>query len=113
VDLPNTTNLAAGGGILATIAGSLYVLVNIVRGNRVTEASDDAQVNIIKVLQDERDSAVKRADEAVAQREAAMNQLTDMRLQIQALQTQVQHLSEQIEALTAAKIAAANSEAKQ
>lgn len=111
MDLPDASNLATGGGVAGGILGALYVLVKTVQGNRVTQASNDAQVNIIAVLQAERDAAVKRADEAVAQRDAAMAQLGDLKVQIVQLQGQVQHLSEQVANLTAEK--AAQAETKQ
>lgn len=103
MDLPDTQTLTTGGGIFGTIGGSLYLLYKLIQSNRVTNASDSAQINIIAVLQAERDAAMKRADEAIAQRDAAMAQLGDLKVKIVQLQGQVQHLSEQVAALTGAK----------
>lgn len=103
MDLPDAPNLTTSGGILGVLAGAAYVLVRFVQSNRVTNANDNAQINIIAVLQAERDAAVKRADEAVAQRDAAMAQLGDFKTQIAKLEMQVEHLSEQIASLTGAK----------
>lgn len=105
MDLPDAPTLTTGGGLFAGIGGSLYLLIRFLQSNRVTNASDNAQINMIAVLQAERDAAVKRADEAMAQRDAAMAQLGDFKTQIAKLEMQVEHLSEQIAALTGAKVA--------
>jgi len=68
----------------------------------VERASDDAEINVIKTLQAERDAALKRADEAQAQLLAAVQEMGSLRAEIAGLRMQVESLTEQVHNLKTA-----------
>jgi hypothetical protein len=93
--------------IIGGIPASLYVILKILRGDRVEGATDSATMKMIANLQAERDRAVARADASDAAREKAIDLVNGLQLQIVQLQNQVQQLSKEVAAINGGSAAIA------
>lgn len=100
-----TTKLHRGGSmsdsstVLAGIAGSLATLVAGILGLRrflssdsLARTGDNAQLEVIKMLQDQVISERNRADAAVAARDEAIKQIGQLREQVANLTIEVQSM---------------------
>ena len=96
-DLPDGTGLLGvlGTGV-AGIAAGFLLLRKYLSGDSVERAGNDAQLQIITMLQDQVKQERLRADQAVAARDAAVEQISQLRAQVAQLSVQVQSLQNQI-----------------
>lgn len=106
-DMPDGTGLI---GVIATgIAGlgaGLLLLRRYLSGDSVERAGNEAQLQIIQMLQDQVKQERARADAASSARDEAIQQIGLLRQQVAQLSTQVEGLKAQMTASTAATVAA-------
>ena len=106
VDMPGVTGAL---GILATslasVGAGFLLLRKYLSSDSVERQSNEAQLQIIQMLQDQVKQERARADAAVAARDSAVEQISQLRQQVAALSVQVESLKNQI---GAARIAPKN-----
>lgn len=99
VDVPDGTGLIGViGTSIAGIAAGILLLRKYLSSDSVERAGNDAQLQIIQMLQDQVKQERARADEAVASKDRALEQIAQLRAQVAELSLQVQNLKIQITA---------------
>jgi hypothetical protein len=103
VDVPDGTGLIGViGTSIAGIAAGVLLLRKYLSSDSVERAGNDAQLQIIQMLQDQVKQERARADEATASKDRALEQIDQLRAQVAELSLQVQNLKVQIVAAAAA-----------
>lgn len=92
-DLPEGTGWA---GLAAGITGALLWLRQYLSGSAVTQASNEAQVQVIQLLRDQLTAERARADAAEQARDEAIGQIGELKNQVAQLTAQVQGLKTQL-----------------
>lgn len=96
-EMPDSTGIL---GILGTgvagIAAGFLLLRKYLSNDSVDRAGNEAQLQIIKMLQDQVTQERARADAAVTARDEAVNQIGMLRAQVAQLSMQVESLKTQV-----------------
>lgn len=102
-DMPDSTGILSilGTGV-AGIATGFLLLRKYLSGDSVERAGNDAQLQIIKMLQDQVAQERARADAATAARDQAIEQISQLRIQVSMLSLQVKDLQMRIPNTTSA-----------
>jgi hypothetical protein len=96
-DIPDTTGILSilGTGV-AGIATGFLLLRKYLSGDSVERAGNDAQLQIIQMLQDQIKQECARAHDAIVARDEAVNQIGLLRAQVAQLSMQVESLKTQV-----------------
>lgn len=96
-DMPDSTGILSilGTGV-AGIAAGFLLLRKYLSGDSVERAGNDAQLQIIQMLQEQVKQERARADAAVTARDEAVNQIGMLRAQVAQLSMQVESLKTQV-----------------
>jgi hypothetical protein len=97
VEVPDTSGILSifGTGI-AGIAAGFLLLRKYLSGDSVERAGNDAQLQIIQMLQEQVKQERERADAASAARDQAIEQISQLRAQVAQLSVQVESLKTQV-----------------
>lgn len=97
------------GGLAGGVAGSVFGIVMLIMwlrkkwtGDNADIAGNRAEVDIIAVLQEERNQLREALKEANAERAEQWKQIADMSAQLQIMQDKVSSLTEEVTRLRAA-----------
>lgn len=88
----SSTVLAGIAGSLATLVAGILGLRRFLSSDSLARTGDNAQLEVIKMLQDQVISERNRADAAVAARDEAIKQIGQLREQVANLTIEVQSM---------------------
>lgn len=89
---PSGTMGAIGAGVMALIGGAMW-LRKTLSTQAVDVAGDRAEVNIIEILQKERDAALSRLEVSEKEKNEQFKEFMKLTVQVQLLQGQVENLT--------------------